>query len=182
MLNILVNFIWFLTLASSFAENNICCWSFLIFCIAFNSDYAVFFGMLEIKSMSFCNFAIDSFFNPNYFVYDLVAPFFNHFAGDSILGIDGPNKYESISLKLNHWNMRNNFIIELWVGNCYTSGRLRRGQLPRGVHHYNIKEPSPKVHLFVCKFLMINGGTLKSKNLISALIGTEVSVTWDFLD
>jgi len=81
-------------LASSLAENHITLnvkFSFA-FNVAFNSNQACFFGMLQIVTVTLSNLAIDCLFDPGDLINKLVAKVLHHLNGKSVLSINDPDE------------------------------------------------------------------------------------------
>jgi hypothetical protein len=96
--------------------------------------------MLEIETMAFRNLAIDSLFDPGYFINELVAKGFEKFKSVAVLGIDYPYEHEAISLKL----FERHFVHDLGVCKSFVSdgnstGWISGRQLPWRVDGYDIK-------------------------------------------
>ena len=114
LLNILINFGWFLRLSSPITKNNITCGiSLIIIKIAFITNKTSFLRMLKIKSMSFSNFIINSFFNPIYCINNFISPLFLHRVDCPLkLCVYYPYKKKSLFLQFCYRNLLDQLVTQ----------------------------------------------------------------------
>ena len=97
-----IYFLWFLRLASSLRENNVTLdvEVGLVADIAFDSDEAGLFGMLQIESVTSADLPVDGLLHPGDFLDDLVAPFVEELECKAEFVVDHPDEQKTICLDL----------------------------------------------------------------------------------
>lgn len=118
-----------------------------------DTDQTRLFGMLQVEAVAFGDLAVDSLLDPDDLVDELVAPVAHHLAGHGVLRIDDPvhssvpHKEEACLLKSSDRQSRDQVVCQGRVTNRDASGRLRRRELPRRIHHDNVEKPASVLHL-----------------------------------
>jgi hypothetical protein len=77
--------------------------------------------MLQVVAVALGNLAIDCLLDPGDLIDKLVAEMLHHFDGHAILGINDPNKEETVCLDLVKGDIHDLLVVQGVIGNSYTS-------------------------------------------------------------
>ncbi len=117
--------------------------------------------MLQVKSMSFCNFTVHCLFYPIYWIHYFVSPFPFHCIYSPLkLCVNDPHKQKTFFLELLNWNFFNQFIAQTIILNCDSSWWLRTRQPPWRIHHQDVKLSIGNFKLLKNQFIEIELGDI----------------------
>jgi len=96
----------------------------LVFNIAFDSNKARFFCVLEVIAMPLSYLAIDRLLNPSNLINKFILEVFHHFKCKSVFGVNHPDEEEAVGLEFVKWNVEDLLIVKSIVGNSNTSSGI----------------------------------------------------------
>jgi hypothetical protein len=111
--------------------------------------------MLEVISVALGYLTVHSLFDPSNGVYDFVPPLFHQFDCEGILGVDGPDDENTVLLKFGNRDLFDELVAEGVVLNGNSSGRLRSGEFPGRVHHYDVEVALSEFELFLDELVKV---------------------------